>query len=48
LVAVTGDGATGQEIAGGGMMMVCDGNAGLLHVTVNSADVAGPSAARWE
>jgi hypothetical protein len=40
LLAVTGDGATGHEIAGGGMIMV--GRVGLLHVRVNKAAVARP------
>ena len=48
MVLVTGDGATGHVIAGGGMMMVVDGRVGLLHVTLTNAAVTGPMAARQE
>jgi hypothetical protein len=43
LLVVTGDGATGHVMAGGGMMIVFDGRVGL-RVRVSHAAVANPVA----
>jgi hypothetical protein len=40
LLALTGNGATGHVIAGGGMTMVVDGKPGLLHPAVSAAEHA--------
>jgi hypothetical protein len=37
LLAATGGGSTGHAIAGGGMMTVLDGRAGVLHAPVSNA-----------
>jgi hypothetical protein len=45
-VVVTGVGPIGHVTAGGGMMMVFDGNVGLLHVTVSNAHGTSAMVAR--
>jgi hypothetical protein len=42
LLVVTGEGALGQVMAGGGMIVVCDGSEGLVHVASSSAPAASP------
>jgi hypothetical protein len=42
LLEVTGNGAAGHVMVGAGMMMVCEGNVGLLHP---AASVAPPARA---